>query len=660
MIDDIIAIDFGTQRTKVAYFNPATQTVELMYLGEDDRPFIPSNAGIDPTDENKILVGEAAVDLLERGVGIVTDALKKSFRYINITILTKDQGSLKKGLKNLSPKESLTALLTEARARAGKDPTFKEHKGQPSAAVLTHSSEYLFDDRKHLKEAATDAGFDEDKIELIDEITAAGYLLQAQMPGAALPKDIIVVNLGAGTTDCLYLHLHPKSGRYGRAGFDPYTINSGGYDIDDFLTDHVQAMAKDIEIDRVYVRNQARLRKEWYCTDRLSWSPIKVHPGDDKGVQLHSDHIREAISKAFVEPHADKLLAYAKTITDRTGRKPTFILTGGGMKLKGLKEVLEPLFEIKQYNRYEYATVLGAMHYVRDQMQDDAQPTSATIPRTPGDMVLIQAGEFLMGSDAEEASPEERPVHPVYLDAFYMDVHPVTNKQYKQFLDDDANKVWRKPTQKYDSPYFYSWWKWKKRREAKEIKKKWNEAKFFFDSDYLWDWNGNEFPSGEENFPVIAVSWRAAMAYAAWAGKRLPTEAEWEKAARGGLVQKRYPWGDTLSSDKANFGSQIDSTTAVGSYPPNEYGLYDMCGNVQEWCLDKYDPDFYKHSPRENPISGVNIAHIVSNYISLGDSRVLRGGSCYCGATYVRVAFRSHDTPASPYGFRCVRETVTP
>ena len=659
MIDDIIAIDFGSQRTKVAYFNPATQKVELMYLGEDDKPFIPSNAGIDPTNENKILVGEAAVDLLERGVGIVTDALKKSFRYINVTILAKDQGGLKKGLKNLSPKESLTALLTEARARAGKDPAFK---GQPSAAVLTHSSEYSHDDREHLRETAADAGFDKDKIELIDEITAAGYLLQAQMPGAALPKDIIVVNLGAGTTDWLYLHLNSQSGRYGRMDFDPGTVSIGGYDIDDFLTDHVEAMAKDIEIDRVYVRNQARLRKEWYCTDRLSWPPIKVHPGDDKGVQLHSDHIREAISKAFVEPHADKLLAYAKTITDRTGRKPTFILTGGGMRLKGLKEVLEPLFEIKQYNRYEYATVLGAMHYVRDQMQGDAQPASATIPRAPGDMVLIPAGEFLMGSDAEEASREQRPVHPVYLDAFYMDVHPVTNKQYKQFLDDDANKAWRKPTRKYDSPLYYSWWKFRKKGAAKEIKKKWIEASFFFNYFYLSGWNGNEFPSGEENFPVTGVSWRAAMAYAAWAGKRLPTEAEWEKAARGDLVQKRYPWGDTLSSDKANFGSEINSTTAVGSYPPNEYGLYDMCGNVLEWCLDKYDPNFYKHSPRENPISGVNIAHIVSNYISLDDSRVLRGGSWNNTASYVRCARRYDYAPTTTgnFGFRCVRETVTP
>ena len=481
------------------------------------------------------------------------------------------------------------------------------------------------------------------------------------MPGDALPKDIIVVNFGAGTTDYLYLHLNPRSGRYGRAGFDPYTISIGGYDIDDFLTDHIEVMAKDIEIDRVYVRNQARLRKEWYCTDRLSWPPIKLHPGDDKGVQLHSDHIREAISKAFVEPNAGKLLAYAKTITDRTGRKPTFILTGGGMSLKGLKEALEPLFEIKQYNRYEYATVLGAMHYVRDQRQGDEQPASATIPRAPGDMVLISAGEFLMGSEAEGTSPDQRPVHPVYLDAFYMDVHPVTNKQYKQFLDDDANKVWRKPTQKYDSPYFYFWWKWKKRKAAKMIRKKWIEASVFFSYSYLRDWNGNEFPSGKENFPVEGVSWRAAMAYAAWADKRLPTEAEWEKAARGGLVQKLYPWGDTPSSDKANF--QTHNTTAVGSYPPNEYGLYDMWGNVQQWCLDKYDPDFYKHSPRENPISGVNIAHIVSNYISLGDSRVLRGGSWSYNATDLRIANRFYDAPASAddyNGFRCVRETATP
>ena len=247
------------------------------------------------------------------------------------------------------------------------------------------------------------------------------------------------------------------------------------------------------------------------------------------------------------------------------------------------------------------------------------------------EMVLIPAGEFQMGSNAGD--DDEKPVHSVYVDAFYMDKYEVTNAQFKKFVD--TNRQWQKA----------------------HIEGR------FHDGDYLRDWNGNNYPSGEGNHPVIWVSWYGAMAYAKWAGKRLPTEAEWERAARGGLVGKTYPHGNMITRQDANYGQNVGDTTAVGSYAANGYGLYDMAGNVWEWCLDAYNGDFYSVSPRNNPLSGANsVAWLVNNFTNVKSSRVLRGGSWFNTEQNVRVANRNYDTPASTYnyfGFRCAR-TVSP
>ena len=192
-----------------------------------------------------------------------------------------------------------------------------------------------------------------------------------------------------------------------------------------------------------------------------------------------------------------------------------------------------------------------------------SQIQKATVPSgaVPEGMVLIPAGEFRMGSNNSNSS--EKPVHTVYVDAFYMDIYEVTNAQYKRFVD--ANPQCGKD--RIPSSYHAG--------------------------NYLKHWNGNSYPRGKGNHPVSYVSWYGAMAYARWAGKRLPTEAEWEKAARGGLEGKKYPWGDSIDSSKANYGQNVGNTIAVGIYPSNQYGLYDMTGNVWEWCLDAYNLDAY-------------------------------------------------------------------
>ena len=261
------------------------------------------------------------------------------------------------------------------------------------------------------------------------------------------------------------------------------------------------------------------------------------------------------------------------------------------------------------------------------------------------EMVLIPAGEFQMGtydaiSERNDYSKDivhmhawmdEQPIHTVYLDSYFMDRYPVTNRQYREFIL--ANPEWQKG-QIINSAYY--------------------------DGKYLRDWNGNNYPRWKGNHPVTSVSWYAAMAYAQWKGKRLPTEAEWERAARGGLKNKRFPWGDTIDKTKANYGKNIGKTTPVDEYPPNQYGLYDMSGNAMEMVLDEYNAHYYSISPRWNPVSGADtIDQIIDDYKNVGTQRVVRGGSWANHIPYVRVSDRNRTDPDSTGelgGFRCVKD----
>ena len=219
-------------------------------------------------------------------------------------------------------------------------------------------------------------------------------------------------------------------------------------------------------------------------------------------------------------------------------------------------------------------------------------------------MMLIPAGKFQMGSNS--GSSDESPVHSVYVDAFYMDKYEVTNAKYAAFLNAKG--------------------------EHAEFGRIWFDVFNHFKGRINLVGGTYRAEAGYEDHPVVEVSWYQAMAYASWADKRLPTEAEWEKAARGGLVDKTYSWGDTIDSTKANYNGNIGDTTPVGEYPANAYGLYDMCGNVWEWCLDEYQSDFYANSPDRNPIAGgASINDILDNYTTstASTARVWRGGSWF-------------------------------
>ena len=253
-------------------------------------------------------------------------------------------------------------------------------------------------------------------------------------------------------------------------------------------------------------------------------------------------------------------------------------------------------------------------------------------PGPPEGMVLIPADEFQMESNDPFARHDEQ-VRTVYVNAFFMDRYEVTNAQYKQFID--ANPQWGKDR-------IESW---------------------CHDGDYLKHWNGNDYPIEKANHPVAWVSWYAAMAYAGWAGKRLPTAAEWTQAARGDLVGQKYPWtwggSFTIFSPEA-YNENGGSTMPVGKYSPNGYGLYDMGGNVSEWCLDVNRVESLVPTLYFYLIAGGPITIVIDIPTSVQVSRALRGSSRYLNPEDLWVVpwFDLTRCPSHTYdtvGFRCVK-----
>ena len=305
-----------------------------------------------------------------------------------------------------------------------------------------------------------------------------------------------------------------------------------------------------------------------------------------------------------------------------------------------------------------------------------AQNTTAAAPTKPaiqksgsGDaiegMIRLDGGSFLMGTDDSIGFAEdgEGPVREVSLSPFYIDAHAVTNEQYSAFVDATG---YRTEAERFG-------WSFVFQNYVPKIAKKRGRARRVPGLQWWWGVEGACWyrPEGQgsdirgrQNFPVVHVSWADASAYCEWSRKRLPTEAEWEYAARGGLVQKRYAWGDELTPKGRHMcniwqGAFPDTdsgedgyagTSPVKTYPPNGFGLYDMAGNVWEWCADWFSP---RHSVRQGSLDPAGPAR--------GESRVMRGGSHLCHESYCnryRVAARTSNTPDSSttnLGFRSVR-----
>ncbi|RXK83950.1 formylglycine-generating enzyme family protein [Filimonas effusa] len=317
--------------------------------------------------------------------------------------------------------------------------------------------------------------------------------------------------------------------------------------------------------------------------------------------------------------------------------------------------------------------------------------THNNAPTHPG-MVWIEGGSFSMGGDNNQAADDEYPKHKVTVDGFWMDITEVTNARFQAFINATgyittaerkpdwkelkkqlppgtpepdsfllvpASLVFVAPPAEVPLNDYSQWWQWKTGA----------------------NWRHPHGPGstieGKENYPVVHISWYDAQAYCKWAGKRLPTEAEWEWAARGKLTGNIYPWGNEpveqgkpkANSWQGHFPDQnkvLDQyyyTAPVGSYDPNGYGLYDMAGNVWEWCADYYDSRYYQSVTKPggvlNPTGPVKACDPNE---PLASKRVIRGGSFLCNDGYCsgyRVARRmktSEDSGMEHLGFRCVQQ----
>ena len=281
------------------------------------------------------------------------------------------------------------------------------------------------------------------------------------------------------------------------------------------------------------------------------------------------------------------------------------------------------------------------------------------------DLVRLPGGEFLMGTDYAEsfAADGERPVKRVIVQPFAIDRFPVTNVAFSKFVDATGYR-----TEAEVFGWSFVFWAHIPAKRFEELVRDtvagapwWCQVPGAF-------WRAPEGPGStvvhRQNYPVVHVSWNDAQAYCAWSGKRLPTEAEWEYAARGGLVQKLYPWGDKLRPDgkhmcniwQGTFPNEdtgddgYSGTCPVDAFPPNGYDLYSMTGNTWEWCQDWFGVPASVHEPLHSP-AGPDHGH----------ARVTKGGSFLCHKSYCnryRVAARSSNTPdssTSNTGFRTVR-----
>ncbi len=320
-----------------------------------------------------------------------------------------------------------------------------------------------------------------------------------------------------------------------------------------------------------------------------------------------------------------------------------------------------------------------AENIARNNPRETVASTAPAPTAAPPGMKWIPGGSFTMGSDAK---PVEKPAHRVVLEGYWMDETEVTHAQFRAFVEATGYITSAEKTPK-------------KEDFPAEVQVQLDEAMLKpgannfrptpepvpLDNELAWweymkgaSWRKPFGPAGaaaRDEEPVVCVNWEDAAAYAKWAGKRLPTEAEWEFAARGGLSEQKYNWGEVMkpagkwmmniwqgtfpSKDAAEDG--FPGIAPVRSFPANGYGLYDMAGNVWEWTADWYDSNYYANSPEYNPKGPAASAENHQGQ----PSKIMRGGSwlcndCYCeGYRPSARQFTTPDTASNHLGFRCVK-----
>jgi len=281
-------------------------------------------------------------------------------------------------------------------------------------------------------------------------------------------------------------------------------------------------------------------------------------------------------------------------------------------------------------------------------------------------MVKLAGGPFLMGTDSPEAFPSdgEGPVREVFVDPFYIDIDPVTNHRFAAFVRATG---YRTEAERIGWSFVFAGHIPPDRYKELVVRTQPGLPWWCHIEGACWNhpFGPDSTIANRDVYPVVHISWNDAAEYCRWAGKRLPTEAEWEYAARGGLVQKTYPWGDELTPggkhlcniwqgefplhDTAEDGYSF--VAPVDAFPPNGFGLNLITGNAWEWCSDWFDPLYHATATRTNPVGPAS-----------GTTRVLKGGSYLCHRSYCnryRVAARTSNTPDSAtthMSFRCARD----
>jgi sulfatase modifying factor 1 len=296
-----------------------------------------------------------------------------------------------------------------------------------------------------------------------------------------------------------------------------------------------------------------------------------------------------------------------------------------------MPQVAEELNEVDDFigKIMEYLNVEEKMEIAKKRV-DDRRSIMETALKTYkekwDEMALVPAGDFIMGSSQEDFIPEEMPQHTVTLDAFYIDKYEVTNAQYWEFLD-----------------YIAKTNDHSKCSSSEPINKSHLPGSSFRGYEYKY----YNYP----DYPVTRIDWYDAFAYAAWKGKRLPTEAEWEKAARG-TDARRFPWGNVWEIKFANVGTDENLPVTVGSFEEGKsvYGCYDMTGSVSEWCNDWYHPEYYLETPKKNPMGPEKGT----------GKRIIKGGSLFAQNVYkLRCAVRMFGEPSDrnkSVGLRCAND----